>query len=156
MVNLCWWERNLWSWFYTPGSTRKLYEKKVYEYETERTKLPSPGGTVSYTGEESWARNRGKYSCRALNVLPDYVSCALTEPSTSESYVRETFISPQSRENLSYGREGEASLRENGWTKLLGWNFNSKALRGALRGDLGNRKGISGRTEYLGASRGGL
>uniref|UniRef100_A0ABM5FQ84 Emerin isoform X2 n=1 Tax=Pogona vitticeps TaxID=103695 RepID=A0ABM5FQ84_9SAUR len=31
------------------GSTRKLYEKKVYEYETERTKLPSPRGTVLYT-----------------------------------------------------------------------------------------------------------
>ncbi|XP_061469961.1 emerin [Rhineura floridana] len=64
------------------GSTRKLYEKKVYEYETERTHRPSPGGSLSYT-----------------------------EPPSSESYVRETFVSPQSRENLSYGREALGSTR---------------------------------------------
>nr|XP_020648711.1 emerin isoform X2 [Pogona vitticeps] len=64
------------------GSTRKLYEKKVYEYETERTKFPSPQGTVLYT-----------------------------EPSTSESYVQETFISPRGRESLSYGREALGSTR---------------------------------------------
>ncbi|XP_062975436.1 emerin [Elgaria multicarinata webbii] len=63
------------------GSTRKLYEKKVYEYETERTQLPSPGGSVSYT-----------------------------EP-CSESYMRETFVSPRSREDLSYGREALGSTR---------------------------------------------
>uniref|UniRef100_A0A8C6YFM1 LEM domain-containing protein n=1 Tax=Naja naja TaxID=35670 RepID=A0A8C6YFM1_NAJNA len=32
------------------GSTRKLYEKKIYEYETERTQYPSPGG--SHTGKK--------------------------------------------------------------------------------------------------------
>ncbi|KAJ7317445.1 hypothetical protein JRQ81_003607 [Phrynocephalus forsythii] len=64
------------------GSTRKLYEKKVYEYETERTKLPSPGGMISYT-----------------------------EPSTSESYVRESFLSPQNREDFSLGREALGSTR---------------------------------------------
>uniref|UniRef100_A0A8D2J074 LEM domain-containing protein n=1 Tax=Varanus komodoensis TaxID=61221 RepID=A0A8D2J074_VARKO len=58
------------------GSTRKLYEKKVYEYETERTQLSSPGGSMSYT-----------------------------EPSSSESYTRETFLSPRSRDDFSYGRE---------------------------------------------------
>ncbi|XP_077777839.1 emerin isoform X3 [Podarcis muralis] len=64
------------------GSTRKLYEKKVYEYETERRKRPSPG--------------KGSLS---------------TEPSTSESYIRETFVSPQSRPNLNYGREALGSTR---------------------------------------------
>ncbi|KAJ6654523.1 hypothetical protein lerEdw1_006830 [Lerista edwardsae] len=58
------------------GSTRKLYEKKIYEHETERTRRSSPGGSVSYI-----------------------------EPSNSESYAEETFVSPRSRENLSYGRE---------------------------------------------------
>ncbi|XP_042309936.1 emerin isoform X3 [Sceloporus undulatus] len=73
------------------GSTRKLYEKKVYEYETERMPLPSHGGSGS----------------------------SYTEPSSSrsESYVRETYVSPRSRENLSYGREalgsGRTYLREN-------------------------------------------
>ncbi|XP_063150331.1 emerin isoform X1 [Candoia aspera] len=64
------------------GSTRKLYEKKVYEYETERTQLPSPGGSVSHT-----------------------------EPSTSESYVKETFVSPRKREDFSHGREALGSTR---------------------------------------------
>ncbi|KAM6473280.1 emerin isoform 2-T3 [Liasis olivaceus] len=64
------------------GSTRKLYEKKVYEYETERTQLPSPGGSVPHT-----------------------------EPSTSQSYVKETFVSPRNREDFSYGREALGSRR---------------------------------------------
>ncbi|XP_044299307.1 emerin-like isoform X1 [Varanus komodoensis] len=64
------------------GSTRKLYEKKVYEYETERTQLSSPGGSMSYT-----------------------------EPSSSESYTRETFLSPRSRDDFSYGREALGSTR---------------------------------------------
>nr|XP_016846690.1 PREDICTED: emerin isoform X1 [Anolis carolinensis] len=71
------------------GTTRKLYEKKVYEYEKERKPLSS-------------YRESGSY----------------TEPSsTSESYVRETFVSPRSRETLSYGREalgsGRVYVREN-------------------------------------------
>nr|XP_060619200.1 uncharacterized protein LOC132767856 isoform X1 [Anolis sagrei ordinatus] len=65
------------------GSTRKLYEKKVYEYEKERKPLSSYRGSGSYT-----------------------------EPSSSsESYVRETYVSPRSRETLSYGREALGSGR---------------------------------------------
>ncbi|XP_034290146.1 emerin isoform X2 [Pantherophis guttatus] len=64
------------------GSTRKLYEKKIYEYETERTQYPSPGGSVSHT-----------------------------EPATSQSYVKETFVSPRKREDFSYGREALGSTR---------------------------------------------
>ncbi|XP_053144691.1 emerin isoform X1 [Hemicordylus capensis] len=64
------------------GSTRKLYEKKIYEYETERTQRPSPGGSLSYT-----------------------------EPSRIESFSRETFVSPRNREHLSYGQEVLDSTR---------------------------------------------
>ncbi|XP_067320288.1 emerin isoform X2 [Anolis sagrei] len=65
------------------GSTRKLYEKKVYEYEKETKPLSSYRGSGSYT-----------------------------EPSSSsESYVRETYVSPRSRETLSYGREALGSGR---------------------------------------------
>ncbi|XP_063150332.1 emerin isoform X2 [Candoia aspera] len=71
------------------GSTRKLYEKKVYEYETERTQLPSPGGSVSHT-----------------------------EPSTSESYVKETFVSPRKREDFSHGREDPSPAKS-----YLSYNF---------------------------------
>ncbi|KAL8164363.1 UNVERIFIED_CONTAM: hypothetical protein K2H54_049842 [Gekko kuhli] len=56
------------------GTTRQLYEKKVYEYETERTKYP--GRSEAYT-----------------------------EPRSSHSYMQETFVSPRSREDFSYGRE---------------------------------------------------
>uniref|UniRef100_A0A0K8S0W6 Emerin-like protein n=1 Tax=Crotalus horridus TaxID=35024 RepID=A0A0K8S0W6_CROHD len=64
------------------GSTRKLYEKKIYEYETERIQYPSHGGSVSHT-----------------------------EPATSQSYVKETFVSPQKKEDSSYGREALGSTR---------------------------------------------
>ncbi|XP_066468798.1 emerin [Tiliqua scincoides] len=64
------------------GSTRKLYEKKIYEHETERTQRTSPGGSVSYI-----------------------------EPSISESYTQESFVSPWSRDNPSYGREALGSTR---------------------------------------------
>uniref|UniRef100_A0A0B8RXU3 Emerin-like n=1 Tax=Philothamnus irregularis TaxID=1899461 RepID=A0A0B8RXU3_9SAUR len=64
------------------GSTRKLYEKKIYEYETERTQYPSPGGSMSHT-----------------------------EPATSQSYVKETFVSPRKREDFNYGREALGSTR---------------------------------------------
>ncbi|XP_026567140.1 emerin [Pseudonaja textilis] len=64
------------------GSTRKLYERKIYEYETERTQYPSPGGSVSHT-----------------------------EPATSQSYVKETFVSPRKAEDFNYGREALGSTR---------------------------------------------
>uniref|UniRef100_A0A8C8RMA6 LEM domain-containing protein n=1 Tax=Pelusios castaneus TaxID=367368 RepID=A0A8C8RMA6_9SAUR len=38
------------------GSTRKLYERKIYEYETQRTKLSPLGRTVSYSGEHGSRR----------------------------------------------------------------------------------------------------
>ncbi|XP_077185828.1 emerin [Paroedura picta] len=67
------------------GTTRKLYEKKIYEYETERTK------------------HRGS-------------SDAYTEPRSSHSYTRETFVSPRNREDFNYGREAlgstQTSLKE--------------------------------------------
>ncbi|KAM3848927.1 emerin isoform 3-T3 [Vipera latastei] len=64
------------------GSTRKLYEKKIYEYETERIQYPLHGGSVSHT-----------------------------EPATSQSYVKETFVSPRKNEDFSYGREALGSTR---------------------------------------------
>ncbi|KAL7988266.1 hypothetical protein Chor_007185, partial [Crotalus horridus] len=64
------------------GSTRKLYEKKIYEYETERIQYPSHGGSVSHT-----------------------------EPATSQSYVKETFVSPQKKEDSSYGREDPSATK---------------------------------------------
>ncbi|XP_070597509.1 emerin isoform X1 [Erythrolamprus reginae] len=64
------------------GSTRKLYEKKIYEYETERMHYPSSGDSVSHT-----------------------------EPATSHSYVKETFVSPREREDFNYGREALGSTR---------------------------------------------
>ncbi|XP_060109233.1 emerin-like [Heteronotia binoei] len=62
------------------GTTRKLYEKKIYEYETERTKYPGR-------------------------------SEAHTEPRSSRSYTRETFVSPRSREDFNYGREALGSTK---------------------------------------------
>uniref|UniRef100_A0A670Y6T5 Emerin n=1 Tax=Pseudonaja textilis TaxID=8673 RepID=A0A670Y6T5_PSETE len=72
------------------GSTRKLYERKIYEYETERTQYPSPGGSVSHT-----------------------------EPATSQSYVKETFVSPRKAEDFNYGREDPSPTES-----YLSYNYN--------------------------------
>ncbi|XP_048346595.1 emerin [Sphaerodactylus townsendi] len=62
------------------GTTRKIYEKKIYEYEKERTK--NPGRAEAYT-----------------------------EPRSTHSYTRETFVSPRSKEDFNYGREAVGSTK---------------------------------------------
>ncbi|XP_067408377.1 emerin [Emydura macquarii macquarii] len=56
------------------GSTRKLYERKVYEYETQRTKLSPPGGAVSHS-----------------------------DPGTTKTYSRESYSHPWQEEPGRYG-----------------------------------------------------
>nr|XP_056712187.1 emerin-like [Euleptes europaea] len=63
------------------GTTRKLYERKIYEFETERTK--HPGRSEAY----------------------------IEPTSSSHSYTRETFVSPRSKEDFNYGREALGSTK---------------------------------------------
>uniref|UniRef100_A0A8C0IUJ7 Uncharacterized protein n=1 Tax=Chelonoidis abingdonii TaxID=106734 RepID=A0A8C0IUJ7_CHEAB len=73
-----------------PGSTRKLYERKICEYESQRTKLSPPGG---YSGE--WgARRGGEGPAAAATDLPPFLcvsSLPTPDPATTETYIRESY-----------------------------------------------------------------
>ncbi|XP_065427630.1 emerin-like [Chrysemys picta bellii] len=58
------------------GSTRKLYERKICEYESQRTKLSSPGGAGGYS-----------------------------DPGTTETYIRESYSYPRHEERRRYGAD---------------------------------------------------
>uniref|UniRef100_A0A8C3SIN2 Emerin n=1 Tax=Chelydra serpentina TaxID=8475 RepID=A0A8C3SIN2_CHESE len=56
-----------------PGSTRKLYERKICEYESQHTKLSPTGGAGSYS-----------------------------DPGTTETYIRESYSYPRQEERRLY------------------------------------------------------
>ncbi|XP_073177547.1 emerin-like isoform X2 [Lepidochelys kempii] len=58
------------------GSTRKLYERKICEYESQRTRLSPSVGAGSYSG-----------------------------PGTTETYIRESYSYPRQEERRGYGAD---------------------------------------------------
>uniref|UniRef100_A0A8C6YIA0 LEM domain-containing protein n=1 Tax=Naja naja TaxID=35670 RepID=A0A8C6YIA0_NAJNA len=81
------------------GSTRKLYEKKIYEYETERTQYPSPGG--SHTG-------------RAF-ASAIFFPCDFLDPSPTKSYLSYNYNLPHHEEHSSYASEGRKKNESAKW-----------------------------------------
>uniref|UniRef100_A0A8C0HER5 Uncharacterized protein n=1 Tax=Chelonoidis abingdonii TaxID=106734 RepID=A0A8C0HER5_CHEAB len=92
-----------------PGSTRKLYERKICEYESQRTKLSPPGG---YSGE--WgARRGGEGPAAAATDLPPFLcvsSLPTPDPATTETYIRESYSYPQQEERHRYGADEPAPV----------------------------------------------
>ncbi|CAM5174292.1 unnamed protein product [Eretmochelys imbricata] len=64
------------------GSTRKLYERKICEYESQRTKLSPSVGAGSYSG-----------------------------PGTTETYIRESYSYPRQEERRGYGADDSSPTR---------------------------------------------
>uniref|UniRef100_A0A8C4YCS9 LEM domain-containing protein n=1 Tax=Gopherus evgoodei TaxID=1825980 RepID=A0A8C4YCS9_9SAUR len=76
------------------GSTRKLYERKICEYESQRTKLSPPGG---YSGE--WGARRGgeRPAAAATDLRPHFcvsLPSRPPDPGTTETYIRESYSYP--------------------------------------------------------------
>ncbi|XP_019334287.1 emerin isoform X2 [Alligator mississippiensis] len=84
------------------GSTRKLYEKKVYELERQRTTQGGPGEPPEPLTTESFMREFYKYpedGARARYPAED--------PSPSRLYIRESYMTPDHSvlPNRGYRRE---------------------------------------------------
>ncbi|XP_053144693.1 emerin isoform X2 [Hemicordylus capensis] len=85
------------------GSTRKLYEKKIYEYETERTQRPSPGGSLSYTVLDSTRTySRETYDSPRNEEYSEYGS---EDPSLSKSYLSHNYDFPRHEGRSTYATE---------------------------------------------------
>ncbi|XP_074873674.1 emerin-like isoform X2 [Carettochelys insculpta] len=100
------------------GSTRKLYEKKIYEYESQRTKLHPPGGALSYA-----------------------------DPSTTQSCSRESYSFPRQGGRHRYGDEDvdSESYEESSSSSSSSWLYG--AAPGPLR-EATARQPISEVTAY--------
>ncbi|XP_054859150.1 emerin [Eublepharis macularius] len=83
------------------GSTRKLYEKKIYEYETERTQ--HPGRSEAYTEPKS-----SQSYTREIFVSPrgrEDFNYGREVLGSTKTYLKETYDYPRHEEYTDYGNE---------------------------------------------------
>ncbi|KAM6151086.1 emerin isoform 2-T2 [Rhynchocyon petersi] len=127
------------------GSTRKLYEKKIFEYETQRRRLSPP--TSSGSSFSSWfaGYNDDYYEERYLSTrtygepesvgtaknFREPVDCSLSDPDTLHHQVREDSLFTSSEEE-SKDREFPSYARDSAYQSVAHYRPGSSVSRATL------------------------